>query len=459
MRCSHQVLQRIQRKQKMNLKSKVHETRKLILMKRFILTVQQSVLALSVLTAMSGSYAGSENAEIEQLRQEVKELRAMLQNYVQQTPPAQPTTQVMVAQTSEPVQTTTPKLSLTKSGAEVNLYGYLRADASYQAKGASTMYNNISGVPLEGTAEEAQQKDRLHSTASVSRIGLNFKTPTAMGDVGGKLEMDFFGSASRDQFRIRHAYLTFDKWLLGQTWSTFIAPEYYPETIDAATYVGGALQRSPLVRYSDNITANTSFALAVEDPKYTASSDPDNEMRLPAFVGRVNHKFANGSMLSGRSFVAEKKTSQDEEWAWGVGIGGKYQLTPKTFLKADYNHIKGDGRFLMWTNSSYAIDDQKHIQSNEFDSISTGITHQFNTQFRSTLGYGYMKAKDNNAFARINKDNTAQNKELWQGWINGMYNPYKPITLGMEYVYGERETFDGRTGTDNRINMMASYDF
>lgn len=158
MRCSHQVLQRIQRKQKMNLKSKVHETRKLILMKRFILTVQQSVLALSVLTAMSGSYAGSESAEIEELRQEVKELSAMLQNYVQQTPPAQPTTQVIVAQTSESVQTTTPKLSLTKSGAEVNLYGYLRADASYQAKGASTMYNNISGVPLEGTTEEAQQK-------------------------------------------------------------------------------------------------------------------------------------------------------------------------------------------------------------------------------------------------------------------------------------------------------------
>lgn len=64
----------------------------------------------------------------------------------------------MVAPKTEPVQSATPKLSLTKSGAEVNLYGYLRADASYQAKGASTMYNNISGVPLEGTAEEAQQK-------------------------------------------------------------------------------------------------------------------------------------------------------------------------------------------------------------------------------------------------------------------------------------------------------------
>ncbi|MBP8005673.1 MAG: TMF family protein [Acinetobacter sp.] len=425
-------------------------------MKKFILTVQKSVLTLSIVAVMSSAHAASESAEIAQLRQEVQELRAMLQHYVQQPASAQPANNLNAA--ASPVAKQTPAAKL-KSGAEVSLYGYIRADASYQAKGASTMYNNINGVPLKGTAEAAQQKDRLHSTANVSRIGLNFTTPTAAGDVGGKLEMDFFGGASRDQFRIRHAYLTLDKWLIGQTWSTFIAPEYYPETIDAATYVGGALHRSPLVRYSDSLSANTSFALSVEDPKYTATSDPENKMRLPAFVGRVNHKFENGSMLSGRSFVAEKKTSNDDEWAWGIGIGGKYQLSPKTFLKADYNHIKGDGRFLMWTNSSYAIDDQNNIQTNEFDSISTGITHQFTSQFRSTLGYGYMKAKDDNAFARIHKNNPAQNKELWQGWINGMYNPYKPITLGMEYVYGERETFDGRSGADSRINMMASYDF
>ncbi|QHH96453.1 DcaP family trimeric outer membrane transporter [Acinetobacter dispersus] len=428
-------------------------------MKKFILTVQKSILATAVLTAMSSAYSGTESAEIAQLRQEVQELRAMLQQYVKQPAQTQSTPQVAVAATPQLTEAQAPKLNISKGGAEVNLYGYLRADASYQAKGASTMYNNISGVPLEHTAEEAQQKDRLHSTVNVTRLGLNFKTPTAAGDVGGKLEMDFFGGSTRDQFRIRHAYLTFDKWLIGQTWSTFIAPEYYPETIDAGTYVGGALQRSPLVRYSDNLSANTSFAVAIEDPKYTATSDPDNEMRLPALVGRLNHKFANGSLLSGRTFMAEKKTSNDEEWAWGVGLGGKYQLTPQTFLKADYYHVKGDGRFLLWTNNSYVIDDKNHIQSNEFDTISAGLTHQFNSKLRSTLGYGYMKAKDDNTFAEIQKNNATQNKELWQGWINAMYNPYKPITLGVEYVYGERETFDGRNGIDNRFNMMASYDF
>ena len=118
--------------------------------------------------------------------------------------------------------------------------------------------------------------------------------------------------------------------MIGQTWSTFIAPEYYPETIDG-TFVGSALLRSPLVRYSDNLTANTSFAISVEDPKYTATTDPDNKMRLPALVGRLNHKFANGSMLSD-VVVAEKRTNHDEEVAWGVG--GKYQITPDTLLKS-----------------------------------------------------------------------------------------------------------------------------
>ncbi|HCW4616761.1 TPA: TMF family protein [Acinetobacter baumannii] len=384
-------------------------------------TIQKSLLAVSVTLLMSSAFAGQVNPEIEQLRQEIKELRAMLQtNMEAQKSLAQKRVEQaapVVTQAPQPIQQT-----LTKSGAEFNLYGYIRADASYQIKGASTMYNNISGVPLENTPEESAQKDQLHSTVYVTRFGLNFKTPTAVGDVGGKLEMDFFGAATRDQFRIRHAYLTFDKWLIGQTWSTFIAP-------------------------------------SVEDPKYTAATDPDNKMRLPALVGRLNHKFANGSMLSGRSFVAEKRTNNDSEWAWGVGLGGKYQITPDTLLKADYYHVKGDGRFLLWSNSGYAIDDQNNMHSNEFDTVSLGITHQFTPQIRSTLGYGYMKAKDDNRFAELQRTSTTQNKQLWQGWVNALYNPYKPITLGIEYVYGERETFDNRNGIDNRFNMIASYDF
>ncbi|SDY21008.1 hypothetical protein [Acinetobacter kyonggiensis] len=51
--------------------------------------------------------------------------------------------------------------------------------------------------------------------------------------------MDFLGGAGRDTFRIRHAYLTYDQWLVGQTWSNFNAVEYFPETVDASLFRGG----------------------------------------------------------------------------------------------------------------------------------------------------------------------------------------------------------------------------
>jgi len=419
------------------------------------------VLAVSSMAVMSLAHAGENTTEIEQLRQEVKELRTLLNASLQQ--PAvtlKPQSDVTPQVKTTPLNTSQfVKTNILPSGAEVNLYGYIRADASYQMEGAATMYNNISGVPLKDTVEATNQKDRLRTTVNVTRLGLNFKTPTSIGDIGGKLEMDFFGGSTRDQFRIRHAYLTYDKWLVGQTWSTFVAPEYIPDTVDAATFVGGALQRSPLIRYSDQLSENTNYAISIEDPKYTEATDPANRMRMPALVGRLNHKFADGSTISGRSFIAEKKTGEDEQLAWGIGLGGKYQITPETLLKADYYHVKGDGRFVLWSNSGYAIDENNNMHSNEFDVIAAGITHRFTPKIRSTLGYGYMKAQDDNEFSRLKYDDASQNKQLWQGWINAMYNPYKPVTFGVEYVYGERETFNNRTGVDNRFNMMAIYDF
>lgn len=418
----------------------------------------QTVLTLMLAAGWTSfGHAQTTQDELAELRQQILELSSQLQEIKQQSQ------QVAIVAPSQKATTLTApqdkKTFTTNNGAEVSLYGYVRADASYQASGASTMYNNISAVPLENTADAQKQSDQLHATATATRIGVNFKTPTAIGDVGGKFETDFFGGATRDQFRIRHAFLTYGNWLVGQTWSNFIAPEYLPETIDAATYVGGSLQRTPIIRYTEKLTDQTNLVFSIEDPKYTAATDPDNEMRLPALVGRVNHKFDNGSLLSGRSFLAEKKTSQDDELAWGVGIGGKYQINPETMLKADYYHVKGDGRFLFWTNTGYVIDEQQKMHSNEFDAISVGLTHQFNPKVRSTVGYGYMQAKDDNTFARLKYNDATQNKSLWQGWVNAIYNPVKPISLGLEYVYGERETFDGRNGTDNRVNIMAIYDF
>ncbi len=134
-----------------------------------------------------------------------------------------------------------------------------------------------------------------------------------------------------------------------------------------------------LIKYTQSLTPKTNFAISIEDLKYSVDvakeTEPKNEMRLTALVVRINHKFDNGSIISGCSFVAEKKTAADEEWAWGVGLGGKYQMTPKTMLKADYYHVKDDGRLLLWSNQSYIFDAQNQMQVMNLMWFQRGLTY------------------------------------------------------------------------------------
>jgi hypothetical protein len=59
---------------------------------------------------------------------------------------------------------------------------------------------------------------------------------------------------------------------------------------------------------------------------------------------------------------------------------------------------------------------------------------------------------------------TRANKDLWQAWANVFYSPTKPLSFGLEYVYGERTALEAatngsKTGEDNRINAVAIYNF
>jgi opacity protein-like surface antigen len=437
--------------------------------------VKTLVLAMGMIAA--GTVQADSNTEVEQLRKEVQELRGMLEQYAQQQKQmaAQPSYQVQAPAQTSPAKPTPEKkgLGMTLGGAEVNFYGNVRADATYQIDGGPNKahpYNQINKAALEGTKGNS---DIFKSTLAATRLGFDFKTPIQSGDVAGKVEVDFLGA--NDTLRIRHAYLTYANWLIGQTWSNFAVPDYMPETIDALGYVGGAVKRTPQVRYTSTFSPQTNLIFALEDSKYsdnsgtTLGSDPDNQMRIPALTARFNHKFAdNAGIVTARTMVADKQTSDDEKVAWGVGLGTKFNVTPSTTLKADYYHVKGDSSFVSWSNPGYAIDANKNIQQSEFDSITVGITQQFNPKWRGTLGYGYMTHDEDLDYINASANSSALNKDLWQTWANVFYSPVKPVSLGLEYTYGERETFSApnattpltsKTGEENRVNVVAIYNF
>ncbi|OAL84046.1 DcaP family trimeric outer membrane transporter [Acinetobacter terrae] len=404
---------------------------------------------------MSNTYAGSaEQQQIQELRSELEAVKAWIQQQNLNTPWSTNAkvklSPIALNSVSDPSSKTAETSALkwkSKGGAEVNLYGFVRGDVAYQIEGASGIFNSINSVKLEDDPTKNSTEDRLDATLTTTRIGLDFKAPIQEMDIGGKIEVDFRGGADKDSIRMRHVYMTFNNWLIGQTTSNFLSTETSPEMLDFNTALGGGTTRTPMLRYSDKLNARTQYFLALEKGH--------DENRLPVATAKMSHKFAEGAgLVTARGLLQEvrvRELNDKTELGWGIGLGLNYKPVNQLILNANYAHVSGDNKFLLYTSDNRRyIQRGQEIELIDFDAFTLGATYKFNPQLRSTVGYGSVTYDENNMNG---------NDHLQQGWFNMMYNPVKPITLGMEYVYGERETVEGKTGKDNRLEVMAKYDF
>ena len=416
---------------------------------------QSLALSVAALMMTTTHAATKEQQELAQLRAEVAELKALMQQ--QQQVQQQQAVQIQQVKTQPaPVKAESPLSSFkSKSGADINLYGFVRGDANYIIEGADDDFNKVS-------SSNGQTKDKLRATAKTTRLGFDFNTNVA-GDnkLGGKVEVDFAGSTtdSNGALRIRHAYLTYNNWLFGQTTSNFLS-NHAPEMIDFATNVGGGTAaRIPQVRYGFNLSPATKLFIAAEEGNSNSgSSDAAIKYSVPNLTAKLTQGFADGKgSVSARALVENYKSANDSDTGWGLAAGVNYQVMDPLKLSADVSYVDGNSNYLYGSNSAYEVNTSNDkIAQNEAFGVQVGGTYKFNEKLRSTLAYGALFADDGTDYARIND---AANEEVYQAWINFIYSPVKPLDLGVEYINGKRDTFAGNSYKDNRVGLMAKYSF
>ncbi|HHW53967.1 MAG TPA: DcaP-like protein [Acinetobacter towneri] len=415
-------------------------------------------LAIAVTTLMVGTAhaAKTEQQQIQELRQEVEALKSLIQQ--QQQVQQQQQTQIAQVQQAKPAAPASALSSLkSKSGADVSIYGFVRGDANYIIDGADSDFNSTHAV---GNATTKSTKDKLVATAKVTRLGLDFNTPVGDNKVGGKVEVDF-ASGAAENLRIRHAYLTFNDWLFGQTTSSF-ASVHAPEMIDFSTNIGGTggSARVPQVRYSQKLAPATQLFVSAEEGNSKATQTGDLSYRLPVLTAKVTQGFADGKGLaSARALVEHYKSdaANDDKTGWGAAVGANYQVAEPLKVSADVAYMKGNSNHLYGSNTAYSVVGNS-IEQNEAVAVQVGATYKFSPQLRSTLAYGALFADDGTDYARAIA-NVDQNETVQQAWINFIYSPVKPVDLGIEYINGERKNFDGKKFSDDRVGFMARYSF
>lgn len=396
------------------------------------------VLAIAIVAVSKGALAEND------LAQEIQALKEKLELLEQKS--KQQEQQLMQIN----IVTASPQ-SVKKSNFEIEPYGFIRADMAEHFRGSDKIFNKINTVPLDSSGNNIN--GRTLFTVNASRLGLDVKTHLAEQDIIGKIEIDFRGGNEQDQLRIRHAYIKAGNWLFGQTTSPFVSADILPEMVDFMANVGGGVQRNPMIQYQHNFDKNLKTLIALED----GSKGLDDQTRFPALTTKTQFKFnENKVLLNLRTLVLQKKTTEDSALAWGVGLGGIYQINEYNKLHADYYHVKGDSKFMLFANDGYVLNKDKQIIENQYDSLSLALTHQWDAKWKSTLGFGGMIANNQGEYAQLSP---TANRSLYQGWLNLLYAPNKPLLYAIEYVYGERKNFINQRGTDSRLEFMVKYSF
>ncbi|MFT3826247.1 MAG: DcaP family trimeric outer membrane transporter [Chitinophagaceae bacterium] len=161
--------------------------------------------------------------------------------------------------------------------------------------------NDVSGKDIPGFWVDMRQSQLRFTSTTQLRNGK---------EIRAMLEGDFEGGVNRtSQFRLRHAWVAYDHWMLGQNWSTFGDASLWPASLlDWDGPTGMVLSRRIQIRYTGKFShkSKAGFELAMEhmEPRrlydYTTNTSYGVDYapkRVPDFVGALRYDCDNGGFL------------------------------------------------------------------------------------------------------------------------------------------------------------------
>ena len=146
-----------------------------------------------------------------------------------------------------------------------------------------------SSIPVEHA--DGRGGPRTTYSPSASRLNLDLRSPSRIGDVRTFIEWDFAGSGNTA--RLRHAFIQARRWTVGQTWSTFSDPEAEPIGIDFEGLNAISLFRQPQIRFTQPLRDNLNVSLAVENPAPDLTGAQGVNV-TPDFIGRLRWEPTEG---------------------------------------------------------------------------------------------------------------------------------------------------------------------
>jgi hypothetical protein len=327
-----------------------------------------------------------------------------------------------------------------------------------------------SSIPASGT-EASGKGPRLTLSARASRFNFDFRTPTQYGAMRAFIEADFAGEGN-NLLRMRHAFGRWQRWLAGQTWSTFSDPEAEPDGLDFEGLNAIALLRQVQVRYTFPLSENTTLAGSLENPRCSVSGEAQCVSQFPDFVIRWRQDQPKwmpraGHLQAGaivRNLTAEPLSAANavrKQFAWGLAFSGDLaipKLGEKDRIKFAVYGGKGYGSYVADLNAAGGQDAvydpaNDRLVPLQASALYGGFEHWWNDRFRSTFTAGWVwvdniDLQPGSAYYRTSRYS-----------LNLAWSPVERLDLIVEALTGTRVNKDRTSGWATQLQAGGRFLF
>jgi len=270
-------------------------------------------------------------------------------------------------------------------------------------------------------------------------------------------------------FRVRHFYGQAWNLLIGQTFTTFMNIDAWPDVVDYAGPNALVNRRQAQVRYSPSIyegNGNMHLMFSVEQPNSDLSlgatgvpAGAESASRTPDGVagwrweGDVGHVQMAGLF---RSIGYDAPNNVDQNvFGWGASGSGAFHLFTKDKLMWQVTYGHGISRYINDLGSAgldAAPDSSGDLEAIPVFATVVGYTHQWSPHFRSTASGGYIHVDPTDSLGALAIEKTTYAS------VNLVWHPTTSFRMGLEYLYGSKDTLGGADGNGHRLNFVFRYD-
>ncbi len=385
--------------------------------------------------------------------------------------------QFFIGQPARP-QGSTPDIS--KPYLDVN--GFAMVDTGFDFKQIDPdWFDVVRPTKLPSFKDEFGKDGNFYAGVRQSRLGFRGYIPTDLGQLKTIFEFELFGTgvdAGQTTFRLRHAWGEIGRFGGGQTWSPFMDPDVFPNSVEYWGPNGMVLFRNVQVRYTAWSKGDSNLVIAAERPGASADQgvyagrielqDVTPRFPMPDISGHLRLAGNRGHIQIAGMFrriqwddlnATPERDLSGSANGWGVNVSSNVKMS-KHVWRLQVVYGEGIQNYMNDAPADVGI-------VNNFSNIRTPIVGKalpllglvgfldlnWNSKVTSAIGY-----------SRLDIDNTdAQSADSFKSGqyalANVMYYPAKGFMLGPEFQWGYRDNKGGWHTPDYRIQFSAKYNF